>query len=222
MRINNLTRLLLPVAALLAFASMANATLIGPGASGVVAAATSNTWGGPALADTGLITVTNGTESVQMQEQIFADGGGGLCAGCLDWVISVTDATGDIGRVTAGSFSSNPLIQTDVGFLTDGINLAPSTVDRTVGGLGPGTSIIGFSFAPAIPAGSSSDVLVIKTNDNAFVPGALSAIDGIPVSTNAWGVAPEPNMTCLLSVLAVGIFGLAYRSKKKVAKNTEV
>jgi len=201
---------------------MANATLIGPGASGVAAASTSNTWGGPALADTGSVTVTSGSESVQMQEQIFADTGGGLCAGCLDWVISVTEVTGDIGRVTAGNFSSSALLLTDVGYLTDGINLAPATVDRTVGGLGPGTSIIGFSFAPAIPAGSSSDVLVIKTNIKAFVPGTLSAIDGIPVSTNAWGVAPEPNMTCLLSVLAVAIFGLAYRSKNKVAKNTEV
>jgi hypothetical protein len=213
----NLLKLLLPVGSLLAFASIANATLIAPGASGVAGATVSNTWSGPALVNTGAVTMTNGTESVTMQEQIFADTGAGLCAGCLDWVINVTDVTGDVGRVTAAAFSDSPSILTDVGYLA-GANAAPATVDRNVS---VGSSVIGFNFAPAIQPGFSSDVLVIKTNVKAFVPGTLSALDGVPVSTNAWGVAPEPNMTALLSVLAVGILGLSYR-RKKDAKKTEV
>jgi hypothetical protein len=216
----NLLKLLLPVGSLLAFASMANATLIAPGATGVAGAPTANTWSGPALANTGAVTMTDGTESVTMQEQIFADTGAGLCAGCLDWVINVTDVSGDVGRVTAFGFSSNPAILTDVGFLVPASigPIAPTTVDRNISS---GSSVVGFNFAPAIPPGSSSAVLVIKTNVKAFVPGTLSALDGVPVSTNAWGVAPEPNMTALLSVLAVGILGLSYR-RKKDAKKAEV
>jgi hypothetical protein len=141
-----------------------------------------------------------------------------LCAGCLDWVITAADVTGDIGRVTAFGFSSNAAVLTDVGFLA-GSGIAPTTVDRNVSS---GSSVIGFNFAPAIQPGNGTDVLVIKTNVSSFVPGTLSALDGVPVTTNAWGVAPEPNMTCLLSVLALGILGIAYRKNKNVVKNTEV
>ncbi|HEV3333494.1 MAG TPA: hypothetical protein VG096_21065 [Bryobacteraceae bacterium] len=218
MKKNNLFKYLVPAGVLLAFASIANATLVAPGATNVAGAATTNTWSGPAVADTGAVTVTNGTESVTMQEQIFVDTGAGLCAGCLDWVITAADVTGDIGRVTAFGFSSNAAVLTDVGFLA-GSGIAPTTVDRNVSS---GSSVIGFNFAPAIQPGNGTDVLVIKTNVSSFVPGTLSALDGVPVTTNAWGVAPEPNMTCLLSVLALGILGIAYRKNKNVVKNTEV
>jgi hypothetical protein len=153
----------------LVFASVANATLVAPGDFGIAGAPVTNTWSGPAVADTGAVTVTKGTESVVFQEQVFQDTGGGLCAACLDWVITVADISGDIGRVTAGNFSSSASVLTDVGFLA-GPNATPTTVDRTVNGSGPGTSVIGFNFSPAIPAGSKSAVLVIKTNDINFVP----------------------------------------------------
>jgi hypothetical protein len=217
----NLSRPLLSLAVVLAFASIANATLIAPGGFGIAGAPVTNTWSGPAVADTGAVTVTSGTESVVFQEQVFQDTGAGLCAACLDWVITVSDISGDIGRVTAGNFGSSASVLTDVGFLP-GPNVAPATVDRTVNGNGPGTSVIGFNFSTAIPAGGKSAVLVIKTNDMNFVPGTLSAIDGIPVSTAAWGVAPEPKLTYLLSVLAVGIIAIAHRLKKNAVKKTEV
>jgi len=162
--------------------------------------------------------------SVTYSEWVYQETGG-----TLDFIIQATNntvANGDIiDRVTTGSFAGNGAVTTDVGFNSSVPGLAtisggynPGAADRS-GVTGP---TVGFDFTTDVPQGGQTDYLIIKTNATWYIPGTVSFQDGVTASGAGFGVAPEPNMTCLLSVLAIGILGIAYRRKKNVVKNTEV
>lgn len=210
MRTKKLLKYFMPVGVLLAFTSMANASLVLPGGT-VPPSAVPVTWGVSSIADTGSVTLTNGDLDVTLREQVFADTGGGLCAGCLDFVITATDLSTTMGRVTATAFAG---FTTDVGVITGTGTFDPTSINRSANG-----NDIGFFFGTH--SSGTADTLVIRTNGTILQTGALFAIDGGIVTTPAYGLAPEPNMAALLSVLAVGILGVAYRRKKNVTKNTE-
>ena len=99
---------------------------------------------------------------------------------------------------------------------------SPYTADRSSNG-----NVVAFNFNTGTPdhtinPGGNTLYLIIKTNATQFVPGNVSFQNAVTASGAGYGVAPEPNMTCLLSVLGVGILGIAYRRKKNVVKTNEV
>jgi hypothetical protein len=210
---NNLIKYLMPVGVLLAFSSMANATLVLPEGGSVAATPTVVSWGAVPILDTGVQPIGAGALVGTLEEKVFTDDGTGFfgCAGCLDWVITGTVSASDLGRITANDFSN---AGTAVGTIAIGGGVDPVTITRTAG-------VVAFNFG-GILAPVTTNRLVIETNVKNFAPGFASMEDGGAQSIHAWGVTPEPNFAALMSVFAVGILGLAYRRKKNVAKNTEV
>jgi len=240
MKKNNLFKRLLPVGALLAFASLANAIVVNPGQSVVLPSVPLPVPAGSTLdANTGVQTVSTtvgGTSlTVTYQEWVYTDSG----TGGLDFIIKATnDGSADPGgttdpasntvidTVTGGNFAGDGTVVTNLGYGVSAANLpvipvssGPNGASRTADG-----SVVGFDFSVAGPVmgGQSTDYLIIKTNATNWAPGTVSFQDSVSVSGVGYGVAPEPNMTALLSVLAIGLVGLAYRRKKNAAKNTEV
>ena len=151
--------------------------------------------------------------------------------GTLDFIIeakSNSDSTDILERITTGSLAGNGTVTTDVGF-SNAVPFiggtitgnSPYTADRSSNG-----SVVAFNFNTGTPdhtinAGVNSLYLIIKTNATQFVTGNVGFQNSVTASGPGFGVAPEPNMAALLSVLAVGILGIAYRRKKNVGKNTE-
>jgi len=227
----HLYKTLLPVGVLLAFSTLASAALI-PTGSGT--GAPENTTINPGMTETGtpiaasLIGGTNTntiggtTMIVQWTEEVYVDNTN--CPGCLDFVITAKNVSaplasgGDtINTISASGFDTHnsPLVW--LGYETPAnVTAAPLDVSRT-----PDGSTVGFYFAAQNP-GSTLATMIIETEATTYLPGTLSFQDGVTVAVSAWGVSPEPNMACLLSVLAIGILGVAYRRKKNAAKNTEV
>jgi len=244
MNTKNLLKNLLPVGALLAFTTLANATAVPAGSSGVALGMDTVPSGSAVLASTGgTLSTTNGLGNIltiTYTEWVYQDSG----SGDLDFVIQATDdssATGPctlngspsatcaasndiIDNITTSSFTGNGGVTTDLGYNTSvngGASLSGTPVQPATGSNIAG--IVGFAFngTPVLP-GQQTDYLIIKTNATAFVPGTVSFIDTLVASGAGYGVAPEPNMTALLSLFALGIIGVAYRRKKNVVKNTEV
>jgi hypothetical protein len=229
MKKNNLFKRLLPVGALLAFASLANATLVGPGQT--VAATPDGALPPPAnqvatISGT-LVNVATNLDATYT-ETVYTDGGV-ACPACLDFVIKVTNlAAGkdDIVSVTGSNFG-NAVVTTDVGYIAP--TVPPPNTDAPMSINRDSVGDVQFSFANLpggtgkgeIPPGDSSYQLIIRTNALAFETGNVSVQDGSTVTAAGFGVAPEPNMAALLSVFAAGIIGIAYRRKKNAAKNTE-
>jgi flagellin-like hook-associated protein FlgL len=224
----NVFKYLVPVGVLLAFASLANATVIAPGTSSTPISSVTLPGGGTIVASTGSQTAstTVGTDilTVTYTEWVYKESGG-----TLDFIIQADNSassTDFIDQVTTSGFAGNGSVTTNVGF-----NPSAPTLTTITGGIDPGTgsrlpangNVIGFGFGTTVVnPGQDTDYLIIQTNQTQFVAGTVSFQDGITAAGIGYGVAPEPNMACLLSVFAVGILGIAYRRKKVAAKNTEV
>ena len=128
--------------------------------------------------------------------------------GGLDFVIQVSAATGDVGRVTTTAYDSFLVDGGDAltlvnlappGTLTSGL-IAPTTMDRLT------SPVIGFNFAATIPAGSSSEFLVAKTNGVSYQTGSISIIDG--GTANVLGFAPSAVPVPASVWGGLGLFGL--------------
>jgi hypothetical protein len=142
--------------------------------------------------------------------------------GFLDFVLQVTNGTGDVlERITEAVFSQ-AFAPIDVGFLTTG-NTA-GTLTSAAGDIAPGSvddsvnNVIGFNLLPpgSVPDGATTDVLVIKTDAQSFTTGAISFQDG--VTANAQGFAPAPlpvpaALPLLGSVLGAGFLALRRRRR---------
>lgn len=216
----------LPAGALLVFVSLANATIVAPGGT-VSASPVSVGPGATVVANTGPITLTGTagplTLNATYDEVVYSDPTG-VCAGCLDFVIQVTDnspaSTDIIQSVTGSGFA---LATTDVGFnssVNGGAALSspidPANITRS------NTGVVSFDYRPGqISPGQQSAYLIIRTDAKQFIPGTVTVQDGVALTGAGYGVAPEPNLTYLLSVFAVGIIGIAFRRKKNAANNTE-
>lgn len=125
--------------------------------------------------------------------------------GFLDFVymVNASSANPDV-LVRLSSFDFTGFV-TDVGYTNTlngtalgGTPIAPTTADRN------SNSTVGFNFA--LPAGTSSDWLVIKTNANSF--GALPNNIGLSNggTTNLAGFSPVPNPATVWG--GAGLFGL--------------
>jgi hypothetical protein len=212
-------KLLVPVGALLAFASLVNATTIGPGGSAGPPAPTLSFPGGSALTS---MTVSGSDPADNLAatytESVYADASNTFCAGCLDFVIQVSDTNTDVvDVVSAGSFAG---FMTNVGYSSPGVSyISPASISRT-GGTG---AVVNFSFAGNdITDGKTSAYLIIQTNALTYGAGTVGILDQGSFQGAGFAPTPEPNMAALLSVFAIGILGIAYRRKKNAAKNTQV
>jgi hypothetical protein len=145
----------------------------------------------------------------------------------LDFVIQASNSlisTDAIERLTLTSFTG---FATDVGFTMNGGGtlsggtVIPETVSRGAAG-----DVIGFNFSTLVPLlfspGSTTFVLVIKTNATEFTSGTVSEIDGgVAASFAAFAPNGVPEVTPVpttLPLLATGLGALGllgWRRKRK-------
>ncbi len=145
------------------------------------------------------------------QENVYSDPTNTFCAGCLDWLVQVTNTTASndiVARVTVSNFSN---FLTDVGFdtiappagspgFTTGTQM-PNNVSRSASG-----SVLGWDFnmtANEIMVGQTSILLEVMTNATRVVPGTISIQNGEAVGAPALGPAVPDTMW----VPALGLLG---------------
>ena len=121
MKKRNWIKYLVPVGALLAFGSLANATIIGPGGStspAVITLGAGSTLNGALTI--GPTDLTASTLQVTYTEWVFTDG----VTGDLDFVIqanvdNTSSALETMEHITTGNFTGTGSTTTDVGYNTD-------------------------------------------------------------------------------------------------------
>lgn len=182
--------------------------------------------GSPAtlLATTNWQTADSATFNGSYIENVYSDPNNSFCAGCLDFVIQVSDNTpaptgssGIIERVTTSSFA---------GYST---SIGVDTVDATTLGLNAGTvgnplvspstasqaaDTVSWSFSPYLNPGQTSELLEIQTNATNFTSGFLSLQDG--QTANGMGfeptATPEPMSLGLIGG-GLALIGVIYRRR---------
>jgi len=139
---------------------------------------------------------------------VYSDPGNTFCSGCQDLVDIVSNSAGStdsIGRVTHAQFDA---FLTDIGY-TPGAGIAPAiNVDRDSTG-----GVVGFDFiAPNVLPGKSTDVLVVETNAQWYMPGVVAIIDSGPADVLSFAPAaiPEPSSLLLMGT-ALGVAVLLAR-----------
>jgi len=151
---------------------------------------------GQAWVVTGYSGNTNGANAVTIVYQVSLTGG--------------TTSTGGpqvIERVTGSSFDS---FTTDAGFFVQSAGqITPGTADRTASG-----AIVAFDTF-AIPAGSTSALLIVNTNATNFTTGSLTVQDGLTANLRGFSptTAPEPS-TVVAALTGVGLVGLGALRRK--------
>ncbi len=131
--------------------------------------------------------------------------------GNLIFAYQVFNGAGSDNGLSALTATSFAKFSTYVAYQSTGGGISPITFDRSSGT----GSTVGFRFGfEAIPAGSNSDILWVKTNTAYYGAGETSIINGGAVNVPTFGpTVPEP---ATLSLLGLGILGLLGFRKRKV------
>lgn len=127
-----------------------------------------------------------------------------------------------IERLTLNNFG---FTLTDASYQTPlvGTNVAPSTINRSVG---PDGDAIGFSFIPHIGPpvnfgngdilpGRTSALLVIQTNWPTYQRSQAFVIDGSTAMATTFSPIPEPSSVVLASMGLVGLVATAWRRRRR-------
>lgn len=171
----------------------------------------------PLLGDlTGTFNINNGTVTGTWEEIVAVDPFGVTCSGCLDFALQVAidpGSGGAIGGLNLGRFFG---YTTDVGYVTDSGDIAPTAVSR-----GPFGGGIGFNLIlnnSALLPGSGTDALLVATNATTFDTAGSVTLSAYDFATrgNITGqinnlfeptlLAPEPSPALLV---IIGLAGMA-------------
>lgn len=158
-------------------------------------------------------------------ENVYQDPANNYCAGCLDWVVKVTNtqASNDaIERVTVSNFAG---YLTDIGVdsngapnLTNNGTVTPNNVERNGSG-----SVLSWDFNASSPdnsiqPGQTSVLLEIETNATTYKPGTISVQDGVAGSGPAFGPLPEVPLVPALGLMGGVVIGaVAWRRRRQGA-----
>lgn len=153
----------------------------------------------------------SGTVSGIMRSAVYMNSGG-----TLDFYYQyANDPTSDpIHRLTMSSFRN---FTTDVGYRLTAIGqftagagqVTPNEANRNTSG-----SVVGFDYdtPTSIPAGATTNTLVIRTNANQWGPGFASVINGSATTVPSFAPVPEP---ASIAALSLGAIALIRRRRRK-------
>jgi hypothetical protein len=163
---------------------------------------------------------SNANENGTALAAVISDPNNPFGAGNLDFVYQIDNNTASLDgleRLVATTFTG---YATDVGFATNGSALgfgfvddtiAPTSVDR------PFANEVGFNFSAlnTVAPGTSSELLVIKTNSTMFAPGSVAIIDGLSTNLSGFSPAgaptPEPSMKLFVGAGLAAVVALRKR-----------
>ena len=168
--------------------------------------------GGTFLATTGvtLSTPPGSGNTMSYTAEVYQEVGG-----TLDFLYQATPIDGDLGQLTAKLFGAS-LGSIDMGYATTAATFVNAGVGNGFvdGSVAPvadawPSSTPDFSFTGAgVPVGTTSDIVVIRTDATTYSTGTVLFQDGGQSSGTAWQPAPEPAEAGVLlgGLFAAGLF----------------
>ncbi len=197
------------------FATDANATLLGPGTSGVVP----SVFGGTLtvvnlLADTGILNystnVLGKVEEGQYQARVYNAGGG-----LLDFVYDFNEIRSSTTAINTATMADFGLVNANV-FIINSSTLAgtlvtPATAQRSVDG-----NVIKFNFPTSgVGVGQASTTMVIEIASPSFTAGAYSLQNSVVSQLTGFQPSPVPE-PATTAMIGAGLFALGALRRKKV------